>query len=96
MGLELLNASQLAAELARFPLWSLSPQGKLTREFRFPDFTAAFAFLTTVAIEAEKLNHHPEIYNVYNLVSLELATHDAGGLTSLDFKLAARIEARLS
>ncbi|MFN8939132.1 MAG: 4a-hydroxytetrahydrobiopterin dehydratase [Acidobacteriota bacterium] len=96
MALEMLNASQRAAELARFPLWSLSPEGKLSREFRFLDFTAAFAFLTAVAIEAEKLNHHPEIRNVYNRVSLELTTHDAGGLTALDFTLAARIEARLA
>ena len=92
----MLDASQIAAELALFPLWSLSPQGKLSREFRFPDFTAAFAFLTAVAIEAEKLNHHPEIWNVYNRVSLELTTHDAGGLTALDFTLAARIEARFA
>ncbi|MBZ2185742.1 MAG: 4a-hydroxytetrahydrobiopterin dehydratase [Bryobacter sp.] len=96
MALKMLNASQLAAEMACFPLWSLSPEGKLSREFRFLDFTAAFAFLTAVAIEAEKLNHHPEIRNVYNRVSLELTTHDAGGLTALDFTLAARIEARFA
>lgn len=95
MALEKLTGDQLASSLAQLPLWSINSHGKLSREFRFPDFTAAFSFLTAVAIEAEKLNHHPEIYNVYNRVTIELTTHDSGGLTALDFTLAARIEARL-
>ena len=66
---------------------------KLVREFQFDDFIAAFAFLTKVAILAEKHNHHPEIFNVYNKVKLSLSTHDAGDIvTEKDRKLAAAID----
>ncbi len=66
---------------------------KLIREFQFDNFIAAFAFLTKVAILAEKHNHHPEIYNVYNKVKLSLSTHDAGNIvTEKDRKLAAAID----
>jgi len=65
---------------------------QLIREFQFKDFITAFAFLTKVAILAEKHNHHPEIYNVYNKVKLSLSTHDAGNVvTEKDRKLAAAI-----
>ena len=63
--------------------------GKLHREFRFSDFTGAFAFMTRVALVAERMNHHPEWFNVYNRVRIDLTTHDAGGLTTLDFELAS-------
>lgn len=66
---------------------------KLVREFQFEDFITAFAFLTKVAILAEKQSHHPEIYNVYNTVKLSLSTHDAGDIvTEKDRKLAAAID----
>ena len=66
---------------------------KLVQEFQFDDFITAFAFLTKVAILAEKHNHHPEIYNVYNTVKLSLSTHDAGDIvTEKDRKLAAAID----
>lgn len=69
---------------------------KLSREFQFPDFIEAFSFLTKVAILAEKANHHPEIYNVYNRVTLSLSTHDAGNIvTDYDRELAAKIDALL-
>jgi 4a-hydroxytetrahydrobiopterin dehydratase len=61
----------------------------ITRRFAFKDFNAAFGWMSRVALMAEKLDHHPEWNNVYNRVDVLLATHDAGGLTELDFKLAA-------
>ncbi len=66
---------------------------KLSREFEFKNFVEAFSFLTKIAIEAEKANHHPEIYNVYNKVSISLSTHDAGNkVTEKDLKLARIID----
>jgi 4a-hydroxytetrahydrobiopterin dehydratase len=68
--------------------------GKLHRTFRFKDFSEAFAFMTRVALAAEKMNHHPEWINVYNTVSILLSTHDAGGtITDKDRKLAEAIDA---
>jgi 4a-hydroxytetrahydrobiopterin dehydratase len=66
--------------------------GKLHREVAFADFAQAFAFMTDVAREAEALQHHPEWFNVYNRVVIDLTTHDAGGITTLDFELARRAE----
>lgn len=67
--------------------------GKLERSFEFKDFSEAFAFLSRVAIAAEKAGHHPEIYNVYNKVNLKLSTHDAAGaITDKDRDLARTIE----
>ena len=63
----------------------------LHREFRFPDFTQAFAFMTAVAAIAERMNHHPDWCNVYNRVTIRLTTHDAGGITEKDHALAAEI-----
>lgn len=65
---------------------------KILRDLQFSDFTRAFSFMTAVAIEAEKMNHHPEWHNVYNRVGIALTTHDAGGLTINDIKLAQKIE----
>jgi 4a-hydroxytetrahydrobiopterin dehydratase len=80
-------------EVALGPLdgWRLDGN-KIQKEFLFADFNEAFRFLTGVAILAEKANHHPEIWNVYNRVRLCLSTHEAGGLTALDFALAAAVE----
>ena len=87
-----LDESRIAAELLTLRHWSLS-DGKLHREFKFPDFTHAFAFMAAAATVAEKLNHHPEWFNVYSRVVVDLTTHDAGGISSKDFDLARAMEA---
>ena len=72
--------------------WSKSADGKaLERSFRFKDFSEAFAFLTRVALHAEKVDHHPEFTNVWNRVDFRLTTHDTGGVTERDRKLAEAI-----
>jgi 4a-hydroxytetrahydrobiopterin dehydratase len=72
--------------------WALSEDGKaLERSFRFKDFSEAFAFLTRVAMHAEKVDHHPEFTNVWNRVDFRLTTHDTGGVTERDVKLAEAI-----
>lgn len=83
---------RLAADL---PGWTVAPDG-LTRTFRLGSFRAAMAFLVRVAFEAEEMNHHPEVENVYDRVSLRLRTHDAGDrVTPRDVDLARRIDACL-
>ena len=73
--------------------WTMSADGKaLEKSFRFKDFSEAFAFLTRVAMHAEKIDHHPEFTNVWNRLDFRLTTHDAGGVTDRDRKLAAAIE----
>jgi 4a-hydroxytetrahydrobiopterin dehydratase len=72
--------------------WSLA-EGKLHKQFSFGDFVQAFGFMTSAALVAESMNHHPEWCNVYNRVTVDLRTHDAGGITDLDFALARRLEA---
>jgi 4a-hydroxytetrahydrobiopterin dehydratase len=64
----------------------------ITKTYTFANFVEAFGFMSRVALHAEKLNHHPEWFNVYSRVEVTLSTHDAGGLTELDAKLAARME----
>ena len=72
--------------------WDLSDDGKaLERTFRFKDFSEAFGFLTRVAMHAEKIDHHPEFTNVWNQVDFRLTTHDTGGVTDRDLKLAEAI-----
>lgn len=87
---EKLNNENVLAGLAELDGWRLE-EGKLTREFRFPDFIRAFSFMTSAAIAAEKMNHHPEWFNVYNKVRVQLMTHEAGGITELDFQLAQKM-----
>ena len=70
--------------------WKLNANS-ISKEFTFKNFVQAFGFITQVALEAEKLDHHPNWENVYNKVTITLSTHDAGGLTELDFKLAKKI-----
>lgn len=73
--------------------WDVEEGGaKLTKTFRFKDFPAAFGWMTRLAIVAEKMNHHPEWFNVYNRVEVTLTTHDAGGLTDLDVRLAQAMD----
>lgn len=72
--------------------WGLEEGGRaLVRSFRFEDFSAAFAFLTRVALHAEKADHHPEFTNVWNRVDFRLTSHDAGKVTDRDLKLAEAI-----
>lgn len=72
--------------------WSLEDGGKaLVRSLKFKDFSTAFAFLARVAMHAEKVNHHPEFTNVWNRVDFRLTTHDTGGVTERDIKLAEAI-----
>ena len=66
---------------------------KLNRAFQFNNFVDAFAFMTKVAMVAEKMDHHPELFNVYNRVVIDLTTHDAGGIGALDLELAQKIDA---
>jgi len=73
--------------------WTLI-EGRLHKEFHFTDFVAAFGFMTKVALVAESMDHHPEWFNVYKTVRVDLSTHDAGGITELDFLLARRMDAR--
>lgn len=87
-----LSSAQVEDKLASLKGWSLE-DGKLKRDFKFPDFVRAFGFMTSAAIEAEKLNHHPEWSNVYNKVTVHLVTHEAKGITELDFKLAKKMDA---
>jgi 4a-hydroxytetrahydrobiopterin dehydratase len=74
--------------MSSIPGWTVA-NGKLHREFKFDDFVAAFGFMTSCALVAEKSDHHPEWFNVYNRVTVDLSTHDAGGITDNDFALAA-------
>jgi len=86
-----LSDAEIQTHLAPLPGWTLSG-GKLRREFRFTDFSEAFGFMTRAALAAEKLDHHPDWSNGWNRVTVELSTHDAGGLTVLDFELAAEMD----
>ena len=86
-----LSSEQLEALPQHLPAWSLV-NGKLRRELRFADFVAAFGFMTQVALAAEAMGHHPEWSNVWNRVVVELTTHDTGGLSDLDLRLAQRID----
>jgi 4a-hydroxytetrahydrobiopterin dehydratase len=83
---------EVARRLAERPGWSLQ-DGSLHRELAFADFPAAWAFMSRIALEAERLGHHPDWCNSYNRVVVELQTHDVGGITELDFALAERIQA---
>lgn len=82
-----LTTEQIRKTLQSLPGWKLQG-GKLYREWKFADFSAAWGFMSRVALIAEKMNHHPEWCNVWNRVYVELSTHDAGGITKLDVQLA--------
>lgn len=89
-----LTPEERAAQLASLPGWRHEPaRDALIRSFRFADFTAAFGFMTRVALAAERRDHHPEWTNVYNRVDILLTTHEAGGLTLRDIDLAHAIDA---
>lgn len=88
-----LTDAEREAALAVLPDWTLREDGlAIVRDFRFADFSQAFAFMTRVALLAEKADHHPEWSNVYNRVHVTLTTHDAGGLSARDVKMARAID----
>ena len=82
-----LSESNIEEELKKLPGWSIK-KDKLHKEFQFDNFNQAFGFMTRAAMEIEKMNHHPEWFNVYNRITVELTTHDAGGITNNDVNLA--------
>jgi 4a-hydroxytetrahydrobiopterin dehydratase len=88
---ELVTDDDLEAFLGDHPGWSMK-DGMLHRELTFSDFAEAFGFMARVAIWADKMNHHPEWSNVWNRVTIDLITHDLGGLSDLDVELATRID----
>ena len=91
-----LDDAARAALLARFPDWTHEPErDAIVRRFQFAHFAQAFGFMTSVAIIAEKMDHHPEWSNVYNRVEILLTTHDADGLSERDARLAEAIEGLL-
>lgn len=83
--------TQLNQNLIDEEQWEIKNE-KLCKTFKFKSFIRAFGWMTQMAIWAEKLKHHPEWFNVYNKVDVELTTHDAGGISELDFKLAEKME----
>lgn len=83
--------SALNAELTDQSQWQVKGD-KLCKTFKFKSFIRAFGWMSQIAIWAEKLNHHPEWFNVYNRVDVELTTHDVDGLSDLDFKMAKKME----
>jgi 4a-hydroxytetrahydrobiopterin dehydratase len=87
---EKLADAVIQERLATLHGWSLD-NGQLLRIFEFPDFVRAFAFMSSVALCAERMNHHPDWSNVYNKVTIRLNSHDVGGISERDFKLATRI-----
>jgi 4a-hydroxytetrahydrobiopterin dehydratase len=84
--------SKIEAALAKLPGWSVVDK-KLHREYKFADFIHAFGFMATAAVAIEAMGHHPEWFNVYHTVKVDLTTHDAGGITEKDLELAAKLEA---
>ena len=87
-----LSNAEIAEHLKALPGWELG-EDRIKRTFRFQDFVEAFGWMSSVALVAERMNHHPEWRNVWATVEVELSTHDAGGLTELDMELAAKMDA---
>lgn len=87
MALPKLTDEQIKEELTSLAGWSIV-NGKLHKDFVFDDFIEAFGFMSKAAIHMEKMNHHPEWFNVYNKIKVDLVTHDAGGITQNDVNLA--------
>jgi 4a-hydroxytetrahydrobiopterin dehydratase len=86
-----LNESEIAAAMSTLSGWTVE-NSKLHRAYQFKDFVAAFSFMSGAALLAQGMDHHPEWFNVWNKVRVDLATHDAGGITALDVKLAHAME----
>ena len=86
---EKLSSDEIQTELNKVAGWVIQDE-KLLKEFQFSSFIEAFGFMTQLALVAESMNHHPEWFNVYNRVVIDLTTHDAGGISNLDFELASK------
>jgi 4a-hydroxytetrahydrobiopterin dehydratase len=94
MAIPRLTDDERAAALDELSGWTLREDGlAISRDFKFADFSEAFGFMARVALHAEKSDHHPEWSNVYNRVHITLTTHDAGGLSQRDVKMARAIDA---
>ena len=92
MAAQKLTEAQIHENLAQVDGWTIE-NGKLHKEFQFDNFVSAFGFMTQLALVAESMNHHPEWFNVYNRVTIDLTTHDAGGISDLDFQWAKQADA---
>ena len=86
-----LTESEITEALGNLPGWSVE-NGKLHRQFQFKNFIEAFGFMTSAALVAESMNHHPEWFNVYHKVVVDLVTHSVGAISNLDFDLARMME----
>lgn len=95
MSVEKLTSDQIEASLKALPDWELK-DGKLHRSLRFKNFVQAWGFMTQAAILAESMDHHPEWSNVYSRVIIDLTTHEAGGISRLDFELAKKMNGVLA
>jgi 4a-hydroxytetrahydrobiopterin dehydratase len=96
MSIPRLTEAEVEALLAEHPEWTLRGDGlAIEREFKFKDFNQAFGFMTRVALYADKADHHPEWFNVYNRVRITLTTHDADGLSERDVAMATAIAGML-
>ena len=92
MAAKKLTDAQIQENLDKVDGWTIE-NGKLHKEFQFDNFISAFGFMTQLALVAESMNHHPEWFNVYNRVTIDLTTHDAGGISDLDFRWAKQADA---
>jgi len=93
MAREKLSAEARKTALSKLSGWSeVAGRDAITKKFVFRDFNAAFGFMTRAALVAEKMDHHPEWFNVYKTVEVTLSTHDAGGVTELDVQLASAMD----
>lgn len=91
MAAKKLSDAQIQENLEQLDGWTVE-DGKLHKEFQFDNFVSAFGFMTQLALVAESLNHHPEWFNVYNRVTIDLMTHDADGISELDFQWAKQAD----
>jgi 4a-hydroxytetrahydrobiopterin dehydratase len=89
MSAAVLSIAEITQQLNQLDRWEVK-DGKLHRQFQFANFAQAFGFMASMAIVSESMGHHPEWFNVYNKVSVDLTTHDAGGITQKDLDWAAR------
>jgi 4a-hydroxytetrahydrobiopterin dehydratase len=87
-----LTDKEITTAISKLPEWKVV-DGKLNRAFKFDSFVDAFTFMAKVAFAADKMEHHPEFFNVYNRVVIDLATHDVDGISNLDIELAKKINA---
>ncbi|MYC76394.1 4a-hydroxytetrahydrobiopterin dehydratase [Candidatus Poribacteria bacterium] len=92
MAAKKLSDAEIQENLGQLNGWTVE-DGKLHKEFQFDTFVTAFGFMAQLALIAESMNHHPEWFNVYNRVTIDLMTHDAGGISELDFQWAKHADA---